>query len=65
VTVLVDDRPVRRVALVTAQEVPEAGIVRVAVSVLGVPLTILILVAILVAAPLVLLRRRLRIRLVR
>jgi D-alanyl-D-alanine carboxypeptidase (penicillin-binding protein 5/6) len=62
VTVLVDGRPVRRVALVTAAEVPEAGTVRVLTSALGVPLTLLLGLAILLAAPvavlLVLGRRR-------
>ena len=41
VTVLVDGEAVRRVALVTAAEVPEAGTLRVLISVLGVPLTLL------------------------
>ena len=50
VTVLVDGRPIRRVALVTASEVPGAGTLRVLLSVLGVPLTLLIALAILVAA---------------
>jgi serine-type D-Ala-D-Ala carboxypeptidase (penicillin-binding protein 5/6) len=65
VTVLVDGRPVRRVALVTASEVPEAGTLRVLVSVLGVPLTLLIAVGILVAAILAILRLRIRIRIAR
>jgi serine-type D-Ala-D-Ala carboxypeptidase (penicillin-binding protein 5/6) len=65
VTVLVDGRPVRRVALVTAAEVPGAGTLRVLVSVLGVPLTVLIALAILVAAILALLRLRIRIRIAR
>jgi D-alanyl-D-alanine carboxypeptidase (penicillin-binding protein 5/6) len=65
VTVLVDGRPVRRVALVTAAEVPGAGTLRVLVSVLGVPLTVLIALAILVAAILALLRVRIRIRIAR
>jgi D-alanyl-D-alanine carboxypeptidase (penicillin-binding protein 5/6) len=63
VTVLVDGEPVRRVTLVTAGEVPEAGTLRVLTSVLGVPLTLLLGLAILLAAPiavlLVLGRRRL------
>ena len=62
VTVLVDGRPVRRVALVTATDVPGAGPLRVLVSVLGIPLTVLIVLAILVAAVLTLLRLRIRIR---
>src|SRR3712207_7168832 len=39
--VLVDGRPVRRMALVTATDVPGAGGLRVLTSVLGVPLTLL------------------------
>jgi len=62
VTVLVDGRRVRRVALVTADEVPGAGTLRVLLSDLGVPLTVLIVLAILVAAALALLRVRIRIR---
>jgi serine-type D-Ala-D-Ala carboxypeptidase (penicillin-binding protein 5/6) len=65
VTVLVDGRPVRRVALVTAADVPGAGTLRVLVSVLGVPLTVLIALAILLAAILALLRVRVRIRITR
>jgi D-alanyl-D-alanine carboxypeptidase (penicillin-binding protein 5/6) len=65
VTVLVDGEPVRRVALVTAAEVPGAGTLRVLLSVLGVPLTLLIALAILVAAILAILRFRFRIRIVK
>jgi D-alanyl-D-alanine carboxypeptidase (penicillin-binding protein 5/6) len=65
VTVLVDGRPVRRVALVTASDVPGAGTLRVLVSVLGVPLTLLIALGILVAAILAILRVRFRIRIAR
>jgi D-alanyl-D-alanine carboxypeptidase (penicillin-binding protein 5/6) len=65
VTVLVDGRPVRRVALVTAAEVPGAGTVRVVVSVLGVPLTVLIALGILVAAFLAVFQVRIRIRIAR
>ena len=65
VTVLVDGRPVRHVALVTAEEVPGAGTLRVLLSVLGVPLTLLIGVGILVAAILAILRVRVRIRIAR
>jgi D-alanyl-D-alanine carboxypeptidase (penicillin-binding protein 5/6) len=65
VTVLVDGRPVRRVALVTADEVPGAGTVRILTSVLGVPLTLLGGLAILVAALLAIIRIRARRRLVR
>jgi uncharacterized integral membrane protein len=62
VTVLVGGRRVRRVALVTAEEVPGAGTLRVLLSDLGVPLTVLILLAILVGAVLAMLRVRIRIR---
>jgi serine-type D-Ala-D-Ala carboxypeptidase (penicillin-binding protein 5/6) len=65
VTVLVDGRPVRRVALVTAAEVPAAGTLRVVVSELGVPLTVLIVLGTLVAAILAILRLRIRIRIAR
>jgi D-alanyl-D-alanine carboxypeptidase (penicillin-binding protein 5/6) len=65
VTVLLDGRPARRVALVTAEKVPGAGTLRVLLSWLGVPLTLLLLVAILVAAALAFMRLRVRIRIVR
>ena len=65
VSVLVDGRPVRRVALVTRSDVPGAGTVRVLLSALGVPLTVLLLLAILLAAALAVLRIRVRLRLVR
>jgi D-alanyl-D-alanine carboxypeptidase (penicillin-binding protein 5/6) len=65
VTVLLDGSPVRRVALVTADEVPGAGTMRVLLSWLGIPLTLLLLVAIVVAAVLLLLRLPFRIRIVR
>jgi D-alanyl-D-alanine carboxypeptidase (penicillin-binding protein 5/6) len=65
VTVLVDGEPIRRVALVTAADVPGAGTLRVLLSVLGVPLTLLIALAILVVAVLAILRLRVRIRIVR
>jgi serine-type D-Ala-D-Ala carboxypeptidase (penicillin-binding protein 5/6) len=65
VTVLVDGAPVRRVALVTASEVPGAGTLRMLTSVVGVPLTLLAGLAILVAAVLAAKRIRLRLRLVR
>lgn len=65
VTVLLDGRPVRRVALVTAEKVPDAGTLQVLLSWLGVPLTLLLLVAILVAAVLAFLRLGVRIRIVR
>jgi serine-type D-Ala-D-Ala carboxypeptidase (penicillin-binding protein 5/6) len=62
VTVRVDGRRVRRVALVTAEKVPGAGTLRVLLSDVGVPLTVLIVLAILVAAVLAMLRLRIRIR---
>jgi serine-type D-Ala-D-Ala carboxypeptidase (penicillin-binding protein 5/6) len=65
VTVLVDGRPVRRAPLVTAAEVPGAGTLRVLLSVLGVPLSLLLLLAILSAAVLVGRRYRVRLRLLR
>jgi len=61
VTVLVGGRRVRRVALVTAEEVPGAGTLKVLLSEVGVPLTVLILLAILVGALLALRRVRIRI----
>ena len=42
VTVLLDGRSARRVALVTAEEVPDAGTLRVLLSWLGVPLTLIL-----------------------
>jgi serine-type D-Ala-D-Ala carboxypeptidase (penicillin-binding protein 5/6) len=65
VTVLVDGERVRRVALVTAAEVPEAGTLRVLTSVLGVPLTLVLALAILLAAPIAVLLVRGRRRSVR
>jgi serine-type D-Ala-D-Ala carboxypeptidase (penicillin-binding protein 5/6) len=65
VTVLVDGKPVRRIALETATEVPGAGTLRVLFSVLGVPLTLLLSLGILLAVLLVVLRFRVRMRLVR
>jgi hypothetical protein len=62
VTVLVDGTPVRRVPLVTAADVPGAGTLRVLLSVVGVPLTIILVLAILLAAVLAALRLRIRIR---
>jgi D-alanyl-D-alanine carboxypeptidase (penicillin-binding protein 5/6) len=64
-TVTVDGERVRRVPLVTAAEVPEAGTLRVLVSVLGVPLTVLAVLAILLVVALLALRLRARIRLVK
>jgi serine-type D-Ala-D-Ala carboxypeptidase (penicillin-binding protein 5/6) len=65
VTVLVDGSPVRRIPLVTAADVPGAGTLRVLTSIVGVPLTLLAALGILLAAVLVALRIRLRLRLVR
>jgi serine-type D-Ala-D-Ala carboxypeptidase (penicillin-binding protein 5/6) len=65
VTVFVDGERKRRVALVTASKVPEAGTVRVLISVLGVPLTVLLVLAILLGAVLVVVGLRTRVRLVR
>ncbi len=65
VTVLVDGRRVGRVAAVTAGEVPGAGIPRVVVSAIGLPLTLLILLLALLFAVLAVLRVRVRLRLVR
>jgi serine-type D-Ala-D-Ala carboxypeptidase (penicillin-binding protein 5/6) len=64
-TVTVDGERVRRVALVTGSEVPEAGTLRVLVSVLGVPLTTLAVLAILLVVALLTLRLRARFRLVK
>ena len=65
VSVFVDGQRVRRVALVTATEVPDAGTLRVLTSVLGVPLTLLLALAILLAAPIAVLLVRGRRRSVR
>jgi D-alanyl-D-alanine carboxypeptidase (penicillin-binding protein 5/6) len=58
VTVLLDGKPVRRVGLVTASEVPGAGPLRVLFSPLGVPLTVLFVFLVLGAAALILRRTR-------
>jgi D-alanyl-D-alanine carboxypeptidase (penicillin-binding protein 5/6) len=65
VTVIVDGEPVRRVALVTASAVPEAGTLSVLLAELGVPLTGLLGLAILLGAALAALRLRVRLRLVK
>ena len=65
VSVLVDGQPVRRIALVTAADVPDAGALRVLTSVVGVPLTLLATVAILLAAAIAVVLIRARLRLVR
>jgi hypothetical protein len=62
VVVSVDGERVRREPLVTAAAVPGAGTLRVLTSVLGVPLTVLAVLAILIAAALVILRLRVRLR---
>jgi D-alanyl-D-alanine carboxypeptidase (penicillin-binding protein 5/6) len=62
VTVSVDGERVRTEPLVTATSVPAAGTLRVISSVLGVPLTVLAVLAILVVAALVILRLRVRLR---
>jgi D-alanyl-D-alanine carboxypeptidase (penicillin-binding protein 5/6) len=59
VTVLEDGHAVRTVALVTASEVPGAGALRKFASVLGPPLTLLVLLVILVGGVLFLRRRKL------
>jgi serine-type D-Ala-D-Ala carboxypeptidase (penicillin-binding protein 5/6) len=66
VTVLVDGERVRRIALVTASDVPAAGTLRALTSVLGVPLTVVLVLAMLLGAVLVALTlHRRRVRLVR
>jgi serine-type D-Ala-D-Ala carboxypeptidase (penicillin-binding protein 5/6) len=60
VTVVVDGKPVKRVALVTAAEVPGAGPLRVVFSSVGVPLTLLILISALGGAALLVRRSRTR-----
>jgi serine-type D-Ala-D-Ala carboxypeptidase (penicillin-binding protein 5/6) len=65
VVVLVDGERVRRVPLVTAADVPRAGTLRVLLSALGVPLTVLLVLAILLGAALAATRLRVRFRLVR
>jgi D-alanyl-D-alanine carboxypeptidase (penicillin-binding protein 5/6) len=65
VTLLRDGKPVRRVPLVTAREVPGAGLLRRVLSGAGLPLTLLAAVGILGAAALTARRLRVRLRLVR
>jgi D-alanyl-D-alanine carboxypeptidase (penicillin-binding protein 5/6) len=65
VTVFVDGERVRRIPLVTAADVPEAGTLRVLTSVLGVPLTVVLVIAILLGAALAITLSRRRVRLVR
>ena len=65
VTVSVDGERVRRLPLVTATDVPKAGTLRVLFSVLGVPLTVLAVLAILLGVLLLTLRLRVRFRLIK
>jgi D-alanyl-D-alanine carboxypeptidase (penicillin-binding protein 5/6) len=65
VTVLVDGERARRMALVTAAEIPEAGTLRVLFSELGLVLTLLFSAAVLLGAVLVAMRLRVRLRLVK
>jgi D-alanyl-D-alanine carboxypeptidase (penicillin-binding protein 5/6) len=65
VSVAVDGEPARRVALVTAGRVPGAGVLRVVVSSLGVPLALLLTTCALAAGVLILRRARVRQRAVR
>jgi D-alanyl-D-alanine carboxypeptidase (penicillin-binding protein 5/6) len=65
VRVLVDGEQVHRVALVTAAEVPEAGTLRVVLSEVGVPLTLLFALVLLLAVVLLAMRLRVRLRLVK
>jgi D-alanyl-D-alanine carboxypeptidase (penicillin-binding protein 5/6) len=66
VSVFVDGERVARIGLVTHSDVPEPGTLRVLTSVLGVPLTVVLVLAILLGAALVALTlRRRRVRLVR
>jgi serine-type D-Ala-D-Ala carboxypeptidase (penicillin-binding protein 5/6) len=58
VTVVRDGKPVRRIALVTAGEVPGAGPLRVISSPLGVPLTLLLLFCAVGTAALIMRRSR-------
>jgi uncharacterized integral membrane protein len=53
------------VALVTGASIPEAGTLRVFVSEVGVPLTVLLALAVLVGAVLVAMRLRVRLRVVK
>jgi hypothetical protein len=53
------------VPLVTAEAVPDAGTLRMLVSVLGVPLTVIAVLAILLGVALLALRLRVRLRLVK
>jgi serine-type D-Ala-D-Ala carboxypeptidase (penicillin-binding protein 5/6) len=65
VTVLVDGERARRVALVTAAQIPEAGTLRVLFSELGLVLTLLLAAAVLLGAVLVAMRLRVRLRVVK
>lgn len=65
VSVVVEGELVRRVALVTAAEVPEAGTLRVLLSEVGVPLILLFALVLLLGVVLVAMRLRVRLRLVK
>jgi len=65
VTVLRDGRPLRTVALVTARPVPGPGAIRKALSQLGIPLTLLLVLGVLAAGVLGARRVGVRMRLVR
>jgi serine-type D-Ala-D-Ala carboxypeptidase (penicillin-binding protein 5/6) len=65
VTVLVDGERARRVGLVTAGEIPEAGTLKVLFTEVGLVLTLLIAAAVLLGAVLVAMRLRVRFRLVK
>ena len=65
VSVVVEGERVRRVALVTAAEVPEAGTLRVLLSEVGVPLILLFALVLLLGVVLVAMRLRVRLRLVK
>ncbi len=65
VSVVVEGERVRRVPLITAAEVPEAGTLRVLLSEVGVPLILLFALVLLLGVVLVVMRLRVRLRLVK
>jgi D-alanyl-D-alanine carboxypeptidase (penicillin-binding protein 5/6) len=65
VSVLVDGVRVRRVALVTAAEIPEAGTLRVVFSEMGLLFTVLLALAVVLGVVLLAFRLRVRLRLVK
>jgi serine-type D-Ala-D-Ala carboxypeptidase (penicillin-binding protein 5/6) len=65
VTVFVEGEQVAKLSLVTVTEIPDPGVLRVLLSEVGVPLTLLAVLAILLGAVLVAVRARTRLRLVR